>query len=96
MRRSSTATATILTFTTAIDIELSLGSPSVNFPPRVVLALVVAFVFAALAAWALVRLPYLRGLALTASQRRLLALVVAAFFALLSAWVVFVLPAYWD
>jgi branched-subunit amino acid transport protein len=67
-----------------------------RFPPRVMLAVVVAVVLAALAAWAVVRLPYVRGLAPTASQRRLLALVVAVFFALLSAWVVFVLPAYWD
>jgi hypothetical protein len=96
MPRSATATGTILTFTIAIDIESSVGSTSVSFPPRVILALVVAVVFAALAAWALVRLPYVRGLALTASQRRLLAVAVAAFFALLAAWVIVVLPAYWD
>lgn len=94
MLRSATATTTLI-FTTAIDIESSAGSTATRFPPRVILAVVAAVVFAALAVWAFVRLPYVGGLAPT-SWRRLLAVVVAAFFALLSAWVVFILPAYWD
>jgi hypothetical protein len=67
-----------------------------RFPPRVVLAVIVAAVLAALAAWAFVRLPYVRGLGLTATQQRIPGLVIAAFCALLSAWVIVVLPAYWD
>jgi len=68
----------------------------VSFPPRVIVAMIVAAVLAGLAVVAATRLPYGRDLSLTRPQRRHLAAVVAAVFALLSAWIVYVLPAYWD
>ena len=67
-----------------------------SFPPRVIVAMIVAAVFAGLAVMAATRLPYARDLPLTRRQRRRLAAAVAAVFALVSAWVVYVLPAYWD
>jgi hypothetical protein len=67
-----------------------------NFPPRVIVALIIAAVLAALALLAITRLPYARHLPLTPPQRRGLAALVAAVLALVSAWVVFILPAYWD
>ena len=65
-------------------------------PLRAILAAVVACVRAVRAAWAVLTLPYTRGLGLTSTPRWLLALGAAVFLAALSAWVVFILPAYWD
>ena len=69
---------------------------AMNFPPRVIVAGVVAAVLIILAACSILALPRIRGLGLTATQRWLLAAAVAGFLAVLAAWVIGVLPAYWD
>lgn len=67
-----------------------------NFPPRVLMAIAVAVVLGALAALALLRVPYVRGLGLTRRQRWVVAVAAALFLTGLCFWVVLVLPAYWD
>lgn len=67
-----------------------------TFPPRVILAGLVALALIVLAVWSLLRLPRIRGLGLTRNQRWTLAAAVSGFLALLAAWIIVVLPAYWD
>jgi hypothetical protein len=67
-----------------------------TIPPRTIAAIILAAILVSLAVWAVLALSYARGLASTATQRRLLAFAVALVFALLAAWVIFILPAYWD
>jgi hypothetical protein len=68
----------------------------VTFPPRVIVAGVVAAVLIVLAVWSVLALPRIRGLGLTPTQRWLLAAGVAGFLAVLAAWIIGILPAYWD
>lgn len=67
-----------------------------SFPPRVILAGLVALALIVLAVWLVLRLPRIRGLGLTPNQRWALVAAVAAFLVLLAAWIIVVLPAYWD
>jgi hypothetical protein len=68
----------------------------VNVPLRVVMAIGVAALLAALAALALLRVPYVRGLGLSRRQRWLVAMAAVLFLVGMCLWVVLVLPAYWD
>ena len=65
-----------------------------NFPLRVILALVVISAFAAVGVWGVVAV--LRAKGLTESQRMIGAGGIVVVMALLAAWVIFLWPAYWD
>jgi hypothetical protein len=66
----------------------------VNFPLRVILALVVIGAFAAVAVWGVVAVLHTKRL--TESQRMIGVGGIVAIMALLAMWVIFVWPAYWD
>ena len=65
-----------------------------NFPLRVILALVVIGAVAGIAVWGVVAV--LRAKRLTESQRMIGVGGIVVVMALLAAWVIFVWPAYWD
>ena len=65
-----------------------------NFPPRVILALVVIGAFAGIGVWGVVAV--LQAKRLTQSQRMIGVGGIVLIMALLAAWMVFFLPAYWD
>ena len=65
-----------------------------NFPLRVILALVVIGAFAGIAVWGIVVV--LRAKSLTKAQRMIGLGGIVLVMALLTAWVVFFWPAYWD
>ena len=65
-----------------------------NFPLRVILALVVIGAFAGVAVWGVVAV--LRTESLTEAQRMIAAGGIVVVIALLAMWVIFVWPAYWD
>jgi hypothetical protein len=62
----------------------------VNFPPRVILGLVVI----AIGLWGLVTV--LHAKSMTQSQRMMAVAGIVILMAALAAWVIFVWPAYWD
>jgi len=66
----------------------------VNFPLRVILALVAIGAFAAIGVWGLVTV--LRNKSMTLSQRMMAVGGIVLVMAALAAWVVFLWPAYWD
>jgi hypothetical protein len=66
----------------------------VNFPLRVILALVVIGAFAGVAVWGVVAV--LRAESLTQARRMIAAGGIVVVIALLAMWVIFVWPAYWD
>jgi CHASE2 domain-containing sensor protein len=66
----------------------------VNFPPRVILALVAVAVFAVIAVWGIVAV--LRAKRLTAGRRMAGIGGIILIAALLIALVAFIWPAYWD
>jgi len=66
----------------------------VNFPLRVILALVVIGAFAGVAVWGVVAI--LRAESLTEAQRMIAAGAIVVVIALLAMWGIFVWPAYWD
>jgi hypothetical protein len=66
----------------------------VNFPIRVILALVVIAALAGVGGWGVVAV--LQAKRLTDSQRMIGVGGILVVMALLAAWVVFVWPAYWD
>ena len=65
-----------------------------NFPLRVILALVVIGAFAGVAVWGVVAI--LRAESLTEAQRMIAAGAIVVVIALLAMWGIFVWPAYWD
>jgi len=65
-----------------------------NFPLRVILALVVIGAFAGIAVWGVVAI--LRAKSMTQSQRMMAIGGIVLVMAALAAWVVFLWPAYWD
>ena len=65
-----------------------------NFPLRVILALVVIGAFAAIGVWSLIAV--LRATSMTGSQRGMAVGGIMVIMALLIAWVIFLWPAYWD
>jgi hypothetical protein len=65
-----------------------------DFPLRVIVALVVIGAFAGVGVWGVVAV--LRATRLTASQRMIGVGGIVVVMALLTAWVFFVWPAYWD
>ena len=65
-----------------------------NFPPRVILALVVIGVFAGVGVWGVVAV--LQAKRLTESQRMIRVGGIVVVMALLAAWVIFFWPVYWD
>ncbi len=65
-----------------------------NFPLRVILALIVIAAFHGIAVWGLVAL--LRAKRLTAGQRIAGIGAIVLIMALLIAWVIFLWPVYWD
>src|SRR5438128_8766053 len=66
----------------------------VNFPLRVILALVVIGAFAGVGVWGIVAV--LQAKRLTESQRMIGVGGIVVVMALLAAWVIFFWPAYWD
>jgi formate-dependent nitrite reductase membrane component NrfD len=66
----------------------------VNFPLRVILALVVIGVFAGVGVWGVVAV--LQAKRLTESQRMIRVGGIVVVMALLTAWVIFSWPVYWD
>jgi formate-dependent nitrite reductase membrane component NrfD len=66
----------------------------VNFPLRVILALVVIGVFAGVGVWGVVAV--LQAKRLTESQRMIRVGGIVVVMALLTAWVIFFWPVYWD
>ena len=78
----------------AVAYDSGLAAPLVNFPLRVILALVVIGAFAAVGVWGVVTV--LRAKRLTESQRMIGAGGIVVVLALLAAWVIFLWPAYWD
>jgi len=66
----------------------------VDFPLRVILALVVIGAFAAIGVWGLIVV--LRAKSMTASQRMMAVGGIVILMAALAAWVIFLWPAYWD
>ena len=70
------------------------GKRLVNFPLRVILALVVIGAFAGVGVWGIVAV--LQAKRLTESQRMIGAGGIVVVMALLAAWVIFFWPAYWD
>ena len=65
-----------------------------NFPLRVILALVVIGAFAGIAVWGVFAV--VRAKSLTESQRMIGVGGIVVVMALLAAWVIFLWPAYWD
>ena len=65
-----------------------------NFPLRVILALVVIAAIAAIGVWGLVAV--LRVESMTRSQRVMAVGGIVVLMATLAAWVIFLWPAYWD
>ena len=65
-----------------------------NFPLRVILALIVIGAFAAIGLWVIVAVILAKGL--TQSQRMIWVGGIVVAMAALAAWVIFVWPAYWD
>lgn len=65
-----------------------------DFPLRVILALVVIGAFAAIGVWGLIVV--LRAKSMTASQRMMAVGGIVILMAALAAWVIFLWPAYWD
>ena len=65
-----------------------------DFPIRVIVALVVIGAFAGVGVWGVVAV--LQAKRLTKSQRMIGIGVIVVVMALLTAWVIFVWPAYWD
>ena len=65
-----------------------------NFPLRVILALVVIGAFAGIAVWGVVAV--LQAKRLTELQRMIGVGAIIVVMALLAAWVIFFWPAYWD
>ena len=65
-----------------------------NFPLRVILALVVIGAFAGIAVWGVVAVRQAKRL--TESQRMIGVGAIVVVMALLAAWVIFFWPAYWD
>ena len=65
-----------------------------DFPLRVILALVVIGAFAAIGVWGLIVV--LRATSMTASQRMMAVGGIVILMAALAAWVIFLWPAYWD
>ncbi len=65
-----------------------------NFPLRVILALLVVGAFAAIGVWGLVAV--LRAKSMTGLQRGMAVGGIVLVMAALAAWVVFLWPAYWD
>jgi len=65
-----------------------------NFPLRVILALVVIGAFAGIDVWGVVAI--LRAKSMTQSQRMMAIGGIVLVMAALAAWVVFLWPAYWD
>ena len=65
-----------------------------DFPLRVILALVVIGAFAAIGVWGLIVV--LRAKSMTASQRMMAVGGIVILMAALAAWVFFLWPAYWD
>ena len=70
------------------------GKFLVNFPLRVILALVVIGAFAAVGVWGVVAV--LRAKSMTQSQRMMAVGGIVILLAALAAWVIFLWPAYWD
>jgi hypothetical protein len=70
------------------------GKRLVNFPLRVVLALVVIGAVTAIGVWALVTV--LRIKSMTEAQRMMTVAGIVTIAAALTAWVIFLWPAYWD
>jgi hypothetical protein len=66
----------------------------VNFPLRVVLALVVIGAVTAIGVWGLVTV--LRIKSMTEAQRMMAVGGIVVLMATLAAWVIFLWPAYWD
>jgi len=66
----------------------------VNFPPRVILALVVIGAFAGIGVWGVVAV--LQAKSMTQSQRMMAVGGIVVLMAALAAWVIFLWPAYWD
>jgi hypothetical protein len=66
----------------------------VNFPLRVILALVVIGAFAGMAVWGVFAV--VRAKSLTESQRMIAVGGIVVVMALLAAWVIFFWPPYWD
>jgi hypothetical protein len=66
----------------------------VNFPLRVVLALIVIGAITAIGAWGLVAV--LRIKSMTRAQRMMTGAGILTLVAALTAWVMFLWPAYWD
>ena len=65
-----------------------------NFPLRVILALVVIGAIATIGGWAIVAA--LRAKSMTQSQRTMVVGGIVIVMAALVAWVIFLWPAYWD
>jgi hypothetical protein len=65
-----------------------------NFPLRVILALVAIGAFAGIGVWGVVAI--LRAKGLTEAQRMIAVGGIVVVIALLTAWVVFFWPVYWD
>ena len=65
-----------------------------NFPLRVILALIVIGAFAAIGLWIMVAV--IQAKRLTQSQRMIWVGGIMIAMAALAAWVIFVWPAYWD
>ena len=65
-----------------------------NFPLRVILALVVIGAFGAVGVWGVVAV--LRAKSMTQSERMMAVGGIMVLLAALVAWVIFVWPAYWD
>ena len=65
-----------------------------NFPPRVILALVVIGAFAGIGVWGVVAV--LQAKSMTQSQRMMAVGGIVVLMAALAAWVTFLWPAYWD
>ena len=65
-----------------------------NFPPRVILALVVIGAFAGIGVWGVVAV--LQAKSMTQSQRMMAISGIVVLMTALAAWVIFLWPAYWD
>ena len=70
------------------------GERLVNFPLRVILALVVIGAVTAIGVWGLVTV--LRIKSMTGAQRMMTVAGIVTLVAALTAWVIFLWPAYWD
>jgi hypothetical protein len=72
----------------------NVGGVLVNFPLRVIFALVIIGAIAGVAVWGVIAV--LQAKRLTQSQRMIGVGAIVLVMALLAAWVVFFWPAYWD